>query len=75
LREFATRDKIDANLSNPFIYSKEANQQVLNQALFSAKAYEKVAKNISGDDGRPIRNMTVFDEKAIADMKNMASIR
>ena len=40
LREFGSRDRIDTQLSNPFVQSKEANQQVLNQANFSAKAYE-----------------------------------
>jgi hypothetical protein len=40
LREFGTRDRIDAHLANPVTQSKEANQHVVNQANFSAKAYE-----------------------------------
>ncbi len=42
LREFATRDRIDAHFVNPFVHSREANQQVINQATRTAKSHEKV---------------------------------
>jgi hypothetical protein len=42
LREFATRDKVEAHNSNPNIPPKEANHTVVNQANFACKTFEKV---------------------------------
>jgi len=75
LREFATRDRLESHQPNPFVHSKEANQSVLNQALFASKAYEKVAQNKKADVLQLGKNMTVFDEQAIEKMRDMASFR
>jgi len=40
LREFATRDRIQGHLSNPFIQSKEANQTIINQSNLAAKSFD-----------------------------------
>jgi hypothetical protein len=40
LREFATRDRIEGHLSNPFIQSKEANQTIINQSNLAAKSFD-----------------------------------
>lgn len=62
---------------NPFVQSKEANQIVINQANYTAKAHEKVQRNSNGANVQnPLApKMTVFDSKAIEKMKNMASLR
>jgi hypothetical protein len=46
----------------------------VNQVGFSAKAFDKSKPN-AADDHRLKPNMTVFDNEAIQNMKNMASIR
>jgi len=40
LREFATRDRIEGHLSNPFIQSKEANHNIINQSNLAAKSFD-----------------------------------
>ena len=57
------------------MHSKEANQHIVNQANFSAKAFEKIQKATNNEVNKFKRNMTVFDEKEIENMKNMASLR
>ena len=55
-------------------HSHEANQQVINTSRNTLKTGKNVKDNKSEfeDAGKP---MTVFDEKAIKEMKNMASLR
>ena len=75
LREFASRDRIDSHFVNPFIQSKEANQLIINQANYSAKAFEKIHKNKVHEAVILGQKMTVFDVAAINSMNNMASLR
>jgi len=47
LREFATRDRIDGTVMNPFTQSQEANNQVVNQVNIEAKTSENRSLNLA----------------------------
>jgi len=56
------------------VHSREANQQVINQATRTAKTHEKVHEN--DESTNKIHKMTVFDEKEILKIGgDMASLR
>ena len=77
LREFASRDRIDAHHVNPFIHSTEANSVIVNQSNYKTKAVEKRQR----DDLKAMQNamaypkMTVFNDDQIEGIKDMASLR
>lgn len=67
---------MDAHMQDALIRSKEANQQVTASAQRSVGIWVKQEKT-SGKETlfkEPSKNLTVFDEKAIVGMKNMASL-
>jgi hypothetical protein len=45
--------------------------------MFASKAFDKISKKSTqaGDEFSNDKNMTVFDEKAIQNIKNMACLR
>ena len=59
--------------SDPFIRSRESNQQVINLSHTAASFFVRKDPKNTEEPDKP--KMTVFDEKAINDMKNMASLR
>lgn len=77
LREFASRDRIDARHVNPFVHSTEANSVIVNQSNYKTKAVEKRQR----DDLKAMERamaypkMTVFNEDQIDGIRDMASLR
>lgn len=58
-------------------HSHEANQQVVNTARNTMQMFNQSASAPDDLDelGKNNKNMSVFDEKTIADMKDMSSMR
>ena len=80
LREFGTRERIDSHLTQPYVHSSDANKNIVNKASYASNLFEsggsvgKKGKNIL-DEMDHSKKLTVFDQKAIAEMNNMASMR
>lgn len=63
-------------MPNPFIQSKEANQHVINQSNLAAKTFDvKDSASAAEIESAQGKKMTVFDENAIKEMKDMATLR
>ena len=76
LREFGTRERMNSYMSQPFIHSSDANKNIVNKANYTSSSTEgKKSKDTDIGELAYAKKMMVFDEKAIAEMKNMASMR
>ena len=67
---------MNSYMSQPFIHSSDANKNIVNKANYTSSSAEtKKSKDMDIGELAYAKKMTVFDDKAVADMKNMASMR
>lgn len=81
LREFGTRERMNSYMSQPFIHSSDANKSIINKASYTSGVLETGGIDSSKKNDQDFaelafsKRMTVFDDKEISEMNDMASMR